>query len=34
VVKILVVAVNFHGVWGEIKPDVQYTLFVIEEVQA
>src|SRR5580765_7119129 len=28
-VKILVVAVNFHGVWGEIKPDVQYTLFPI-----
>jgi hypothetical protein len=34
VVKILVVEVNVHGVWGSIKPEVQYTLFAIEEVPA
>lgn len=30
-VEILVVAVKLHGQWGQIKPKVQYTLFLIEE---
>jgi hypothetical protein len=34
VVKILVVEANVHGVWGSIRPEVQYTLFAIEEVPA
>jgi hypothetical protein len=34
VVKILVVEAKVHGAWGSIKPEVQYTLFAIEEVPA
>jgi hypothetical protein len=34
VVEVLIVQVNLHGHWGDIKPEVQYTLFPLEERSA
>lgn len=34
VIQILVVQVKVYGQWGQIPPEVQYTLFQIEELGA